>query len=80
MLWNPHIVTNDGTFGVHAGHFGFTFVGTNDIPVAIEACSNLAIPDWTTITNLICNAEGTAQFTDPEAADQPSRYYRFRPE
>ncbi len=80
VLWNPHVVTDDGLFGVHAGHFGFTVVGAKDIPVAIEACSDLSNPDWTTITNLTCGADGTVQFIDPEAADHPTRIYRFRPE
>jgi hypothetical protein len=80
VLWNPRIVTDDGMFGVHAGHFGFTFMGAANVPVAIEACSDLGNPSWTTITNLTCGADGTVQFTDPEAADQPVRIYRFRPE
>jgi hypothetical protein len=48
--------------------------------VAIEACSDLGNPSWTTITNLTCGANGTVHFSDPDAADQPVRIYRFRPE
>jgi hypothetical protein len=80
VLWNPRILTDDGTFGVHAGQFGFTIMGAANVPVAIEACSDLGNPSWTTITNLTCGANGTVQFTDPATADQPVRIYRFRPE
>ena len=63
-----------------AGRFEFTIAGEADIPVAVEACDDLANPTWTTVTHLILNAEGTTRFTDPDAANQPARSYRFRAE
>ncbi len=80
VLWNPRILTGDGNLAVQVGQFGFTIEGAADIPVAVEACDDLANPDWSTIANLTCNAEGMAQFTDPEAATKPTRSYRFRAE
>jgi hypothetical protein len=80
VLWNPRILTNDGTLGMHAGQFGFIIMGAADVPVAVEACWDLANPDWTTITHLTCGADGTVQFTDHEVASHPTRIYRFRPE
>jgi hypothetical protein len=80
VLWNPRILTDDGLFGINAGQFGFTFMGAANVPVAIDASSDLGNRSWTTVTNLTCGADGTVQFTDPDAGDQPVRTYRFRPE
>jgi hypothetical protein len=80
VLWNPQILTGDGVLGVQDGKFGFTISGAADVPVVVEACSDLADPNWTTVAALTFNAEGTVVFRDPNAADQPGRYYRFRPE
>ena len=80
VLWNPRVLTDDGNLGVQAGQFGFTIEGAADIPVAVEACDNLANPNWTTVANLTFNAEGTGQFIDPDAANKPTRSYRFRAE
>lgn len=80
VLWNPRILTDDGILGVQAGQFGFTIEGAADIPVAVEACDSLANPNWTTVANLTFNAEGTGQFIDPDAANKPTRSYRFRAE
>jgi hypothetical protein len=80
VLWNPRILTDDGNLEVQSGRLGFIIKGAADIPVAVEVCDDLANPNWTTITNLILGATGTAQFIDPEAADKPARTYRFRAE
>jgi hypothetical protein len=55
-------------------------MGAANVHVAIEACTNLAQPNWAAVTHLTCGGDGQVQFTDPAAANQPSRYYRFRPE
>ena len=80
VLWNPQILTGDGMLGVQDGKFGFTVSGAADVPVVVEACNDLADPIWTTVTSLTFNAQGTAVFSDPDSADQPGRFYRFRPE
>lgn len=80
VQWNPQILTNDAKFGVKAGQFGFTIAGAADIPVVVEICDDLNNPNWTDAANLILNAEGTAQFSDPAMANHPVRTYRFRAE
>jgi hypothetical protein len=73
-LWNPVIETGDGSFGVNNGQFGFDIKGTPDIPIVIQACTDLANPVWTnaqacTLTN------GLIYFSDPAWASSPTRYY-----
>ncbi len=73
-LWNPVIETGDGSFGVSNGQFGFDIKGTPDIPIVIQACTDLANPVWTnvqacTLTN------GLIYFSDPAWSNSPTRYY-----
>ncbi len=77
MLWNPQIQTSDGSFGVGPTGFGFNVVGTPDIPIVIEAGTDLAAQSWVpqqscTLTN------GLIHFNDAQWANFPSRYYRVR--
>jgi hypothetical protein len=80
VQWDPRILPDPGTFGIHGGHFGFTLSAAAQVPVVIEACSDPAVGDWTVIDAVVCDTDGIAHFSDPEAADAPSRIYRFRPE
>jgi hypothetical protein len=80
VLWNPQILTDDNALGVQDGKFGFTISGAADVPVVVEACADLTDPIWTKVTSLTFNAEGTAVFSDPDVANQPGQFYRFRPE
>ena len=79
-LWDPRIWFDNGMFDEQTSQISFTIMGAVDVPVAVETCLDLANPIWTKITHLTCGDDGTVQFTDPEVTDQPSRYYRFRPE
>ena len=80
VQWDPRILPDPGTFGIHGGHFGYTLSAAAQVPVVIEACSDPAVGDWTVIDAVVCDADGIARFSDPDAADAPSRIYRFRPE
>jgi hypothetical protein len=76
VLWNPVIQTEDGSFGVWSNQFGFTITGTANIPVVVEACTNLANPTWIpllagTLTN------GSLYFGDPAWPYYPERFYRI---
>jgi hypothetical protein len=42
LRWNPMIQTGDDGFGVRSNRFGFNVVGTTNIPIMVEACTNLA--------------------------------------
>jgi len=77
MLWNPQVQTNDGSFGVRDNHFGFNITGTADIPIVIEASSNLAVPSriplkTCTLTN------GLIYFSDQQWTNYPGRFYLIR--
>jgi hypothetical protein len=72
--WNPLILTSDAKFGFHSNQFGFNITSTNNIPIAIEACTNLANPVWTPITNVILT-NGSFHFTDQQWTNYPHRYY-----
>jgi hypothetical protein len=76
VLWNPVIQTGDGHFGVWSNQFGFTITGTANIPVVIQACTNLATPGWTPLfTGTLTN--GSLYFSDPAWITYPGRFYRI---
>jgi hypothetical protein len=57
--------------------FGFNLTGTTNIPIVVEACTNLANSAWSplqtcTLTN------GSLYFSDPQWTNYPARFYRFR--
>ena len=77
VLWNPTIRASDASFGVQTNRFGFRVTGTANIPIAAEACTDLAIGSWTclqtcTLTN------GSVYFSDPGWTNYPARFYRIR--
>ena len=49
MLWNPLIQASGTSFGVQSSQFGFNITGTTNIPIVVEACTNLANPQWTPV-------------------------------
>jgi hypothetical protein len=74
-LWNPVVQTGDGNFWVQANIFGFTINGAYNLPVVVEASTNLA--DWQPVqTNTLTT--GTAYFSDPQWTNYPGRFYRLR--
>jgi hypothetical protein len=76
VLWNPVIQTGDGNFGVQANHFGFDITGTANIPIVVEACSNLASPVWTSLQSLTLT-NGLFYFSDPAPANASGSYYQI---
>jgi hypothetical protein len=77
LLWNPAALTGDNTFGVRNNCFGFTIAGTPDIPLVIEAATQLSGVGWTPLQTCILT-NGSIYFTDPQWTDHPARFYRFR--
>jgi len=72
-LWNPQLQA----MGVQSNGFAFTITGTTNIPLVVEACTNLANASWTplqtcTLTN------GLFFFSDPQWTNYPARFYRLR--
>jgi hypothetical protein len=76
VLWNPLIQTSDRNFGVEDNQFGFDIKGTEGIPIVVEACTNLANPVWTALTNVTLTS-GLFYFSEPLQAGSPGRYYRI---
>jgi hypothetical protein len=76
-LWDPQVQTSAPSFGVRTNRFGFNIIGTADIPIVLEACSNLANPAWVSLkTCTITN--GSIYFSDPAWVNYPRRFYSIR--
>jgi hypothetical protein len=76
-IWNPKIETSHASFGVRTNRFGFTITGAANIPIVVEANSNLVGGVWTplqtcTLTN------GSIYFGDSNWTNYPVRVYRIR--
>ena len=74
VLWNPLIQTSDASFGIHNNRFGFNITATNNFTVVVAACTNLANPVWTPLTNVTLT-NGSYYFTDPQWATYSRRFY-----
>ena len=74
VLWNPQIQASDGHFGVRSNQFGFNITGTTNIPIVVEACTNLANPVWTPLTNVTLT-NGSFYFSDTQWTNYPGRFY-----
>jgi hypothetical protein len=76
FLWNPLIQASGVSFGVSNNQFGFNITGTTNIPIAVEACTNLANPVWTTLQTITLS-NGLFYFSEPLQADSSGRFYRI---
>jgi hypothetical protein len=75
-LWNPRMETGDGAFGVRGNEFGFNITGTTNIPIVVEASTNLAGGAWVPLqTGVLTN--GLLHFSDPNWTNYPARFYRI---
>ena len=77
MLWNPLIQTGDGSFGLRSNRFGFTITGTTNIPIVVEACTNLANRGWVPLQSCTLT-NGSLYFSDAQRTNYPARLYRIR--
>jgi BspA type Leucine rich repeat region (6 copies) len=77
VLWNPQVQTGDTSFGAQNNQFGFNITGTTNIPIVVEACTNLVNPVWIALQTLTLT-NGLIYFSEPLQANYASRYYRFR--
>lgn len=75
--WNPEVQTAGPDFGLKNGKFGFTITGLENIPLAIEATTNLATGNWQ-LASICTLTNGSIYFADEESATQPVRFYRIR--
>jgi hypothetical protein len=77
LLPNP-LILDGPSFGVQANAFGFIISWATNIPVVVEACTNLGNPTWYPLqTNTLTN--GSSYFSDPQWTNYPARFYRLMP-
>jgi hypothetical protein len=75
VLWNPPVVANNGNPGTPGNPFGFTITGSTNLPVLVEASTNLADGTWIPVQSCIIT-NGSFYFTDPAWTNYPSRFYK----
>ena len=74
---NPLILNNSPSFGVQSNRFGFIISWATNLPVVVEASTNLANPIWSALqTNALTN--GSSYFSDPQWTNYLGRFYRLR--
>lgn len=76
-LWNPLMQTSGPGFGVGPAGYGFNITGTTNIPIVVEACTNLANASWVALRSLNLT-NGVFYFSDPYWTNYPARLYRIR--
>jgi hypothetical protein len=77
LLPNPLILNNGHSFGVQSNGFGFMISWATNIPIVVEASTNLVNPTWFPIsTNTLTG--GLAHFSDPHWTNYARRFYRIR--
>jgi hypothetical protein len=73
----PVSADHSASFGVRTNRFGFTILGTSNLVIVVEACTNLANPVWTPVgTNTLTG--GSSYFSDSQWTNYPTRLYRLR--
>jgi hypothetical protein len=75
-LPSPVILNFGPSFGVQTNGFGFIISWATNIPVVVEACTNLVNPTWSPLgTNSLTG--GWSYFSDPQWAKYADRFYRL---
>jgi hypothetical protein len=75
-LWNPQVQMDDGSFGPRTNEFGFTIMGTTNIPIVVAGCTNVTSPVWLPLQ--VCSlTNGSVYFSDPQWTNYPARFYRI---
>jgi hypothetical protein len=74
-LWDALIQAAAANFGVQNNQFGFNITGTANLPIVVEACTNLANPAWTPLQSLTLT-NGLFYFSEPLQTNSTGRFYR----
>jgi hypothetical protein len=76
FLPNPLILNSEPGFGVQNNAFDFTISWATNVPIVVEACTNLGSPVWQPVqTNTLSG--GTSCFSDSLWINYPMRFYRL---
>ncbi|HOC56086.1 MAG TPA: leucine-rich repeat domain-containing protein [Verrucomicrobiota bacterium] len=73
VVWNPQAQG----ISVRTNRFGFTITGTANIPIVLEACTNLSSADWIPLESCTLT-NGSLDFSDSQWTNYPARFYRIR--
>lgn len=76
-LWNPQARINAGNFGVSENRFGFPIAGTPDIPLVVEAATDLTTAVWVPLQSCTLT-NGSIYFSDAQWTNYSMRFYRIR--
>jgi hypothetical protein len=77
VLWNPATQSANNNFVAGVSQFGFNIVGTADIPIVIEGCTNPGGGAWVPLQSCTLT-NGSIYFSDPQSSTLPARIYRIR--
>jgi hypothetical protein len=77
VLWNPLLRATRPGDGLRSNRFGFDITGTADIPIVVEACSDMTSASWAAL-QICALTNGSIHFGDPQWANYPARFYRIR--
>jgi hypothetical protein len=75
-LWKPRVETSDGSFGVRTNRFGFKISWASGRVVVVEACADLANPDWSPLQTNTLGGD-SLYFSDADWTNYPGRFYRI---
>jgi hypothetical protein len=76
VLWNPSIQAGGVNFGARSNQFGFDITGTTNIPIVVEASTNLVQPDWVPLQSMTLT-NGLIHFSEPLQTNTSGRFYRI---
>jgi hypothetical protein len=77
-LWTlptPVILNQSPNFGVQSNQFGFTISWATNVPIAVEACTDLGSGAWQPLQTGTLSG-GVFYFSDPGWTNYGSRFYR----
>jgi BspA type Leucine rich repeat region (6 copies) len=75
-LWLPTVSSFEPSFGVQNHQFSFLISWAPNTSVIVQACTNLANPNWIPVATNSLNS-GTNYFSDAQWTNYPCRFYRI---
>ena len=77
VLWDPQFEVSDTSFGIQTNRFGFLVTGMTNIPILLEACTNVTTPAWIPLQSCTLT-NGALYLSDRQWTNYPNRFYRLR--
>ena len=76
LAWWHASISSYPEIGLSGGLFAFTIVGGTNMPLVVEACTNLAEDGWATLASAKTDSAGSYAFSDPTSTNKPTCFYR----